>query len=246
MNYYRRFPGDYIRDTLDFTMGEDGAYTRLLDWQYANERQITDLRHAFDISRAKNRHDRDAVRRIYKDYFPNGWNPRVKEELSKAESRRQHAKTAANSRWESMPGASGEYAPSNAPSTAPSNAQTMQSHTPYSKHQEREVFEVEAVDRSSTNTVENSGKNGTAAAALSIEEISEAFAAINTRPIGSNEFRIIFTLAAKNVSTCWTDVMEATILAAQESGVTVPREFFLIKREIEQVEVKNSFKRTPL
>ena len=243
MNFYRRFPGDYLIDTVDLRLVDHGAYTLLLDWQYANERQIANLRHAFDISRAESRQERDAVRRIYKDHFPNGWNPRVKEELSRAESRRQHAKTAANARWEND-------TPSNAPSialsSAPGNAQAMQSQTLDSRHQKNQEEVVGSVaPRSLEKAVEN-GENGTAATPLSIEEISEAFAAINTRPIGSNEFRILFALAAKNVSTNWTDVMEATILAAQNSGINVPREFFLIKREIEQIEVKNSFKRTPL
>lgn len=243
MNFYRRFPGDYIRDTLDHKMVDDGAYTRLLDWQYSNEKPIANLRHAYDISRAKNRHERDAVRRIYSVHFKDGWNPRVKEELTKAESRRQHAKNAINTRWERY----SEYQASNTPSTNQEIPGVIHPQTPDSRHQTREVFKVEAAEESSTNTVENNGKPAAAAAALiSIGEIRQAFDALSTRPFGDEDFQVLFALATRNFRGSWVDVMEGTILAAQNAGVTVPREFFLIKREVEQIEVKNSFKRTPL
>lgn len=51
MNYYPRYPAHYQTKTLHLTMEQDGAYTRLLDWYYANERPIPHAqRHA--IARA--------------------------------------------------------------------------------------------------------------------------------------------------------------------------------------------------
>lgn len=51
VNRYDFYPGDYIRDTSDLSMAEDGAYIRLMNWYYANERPIDDSR-KFSIARA--------------------------------------------------------------------------------------------------------------------------------------------------------------------------------------------------
>ena len=126
MDYYRRFPGDYLRDTLNLTWLQDCAYTRLLDHQYATELPIECSEHAQRIARAITQEERDAVDFVYAKYFPGGTNPRVKKELSYAESRRNHAKTAAETRWGKMPGAMPEHSPSDA---IPDN-QTTRHKTP--------------------------------------------------------------------------------------------------------------------
>ncbi len=68
MNYYPRFPGDYMRKTMHLSMVEDGAYTRLLDWYYANDRAIPhDRRYA--VSRATCSVERTAVDAVLAEFF---------------------------------------------------------------------------------------------------------------------------------------------------------------------------------
>lgn len=68
MNYYPRFPGDYMRKTMHLSMLEDGAYTRLLDWYYANDRAIPhDRRYA--VSRATSSAERTAVDAVLCEFF---------------------------------------------------------------------------------------------------------------------------------------------------------------------------------
>lgn len=37
MNYYRRYSGDYLRDTSKLSVLEHGAYSLLLDYYYSEE-----------------------------------------------------------------------------------------------------------------------------------------------------------------------------------------------------------------
>ncbi len=68
MNYYPRFPGDYMRKTMHLSMLEDGAYTRLLDWYYANDRAIPhDRRYA--VARATTVGERSAVDSVLSEFF---------------------------------------------------------------------------------------------------------------------------------------------------------------------------------
>lgn len=68
MNYYHRYSGDYIKKTLDLVMVEDGAYTRLLDWMYANERPVPhDKRHI--ITRCQSPVERKAVDAVLDQFF---------------------------------------------------------------------------------------------------------------------------------------------------------------------------------
>ena len=52
MNYYRRFPGDYLRDTAGLTHAQHGVYTLLLDYLYSTERRISTVREAYQIVHA--------------------------------------------------------------------------------------------------------------------------------------------------------------------------------------------------
>lgn len=87
MNYYPRYPAHYVAKTLHLTMEQDGAYTRLLDWCYANERAIP---HAsrYAIARATKASERAAVDAVLAEFFTQGeegWtNGRTNEELEKA------------------------------------------------------------------------------------------------------------------------------------------------------------------
>lgn len=68
MNYYHRYPGHYIAKTLHLSMEEDGAYTRLLDWMYLNERPVPHAER-YAIARAMKPSERKAVDKILASYF---------------------------------------------------------------------------------------------------------------------------------------------------------------------------------
>ncbi len=68
MNYYPRYPAHYQTKTLHLTMEQDGAYTRLLDWYYANERPIPHVqRHA--IARAMTPSERRSTDLVLGEFF---------------------------------------------------------------------------------------------------------------------------------------------------------------------------------
>jgi uncharacterized protein YdaU (DUF1376 family) len=70
LNYYRRFPGDYLRDTMHLSAAEDGMYGRLLDAQYTSEKPLPlDRSILYAIVRANSASDRKAVESILKQYF---------------------------------------------------------------------------------------------------------------------------------------------------------------------------------
>lgn len=52
MNYYTRFPGDYLRDTRRLNLLEHGAYTLLLDELYSTEQRIPSVEDAMRICQA--------------------------------------------------------------------------------------------------------------------------------------------------------------------------------------------------
>lgn len=68
MNYYPRFPGDYMRKTMHLSMVEDGAYTRLLDWYYANDKPIPHARR-YAVARATGAAERQAVDAVLGEFF---------------------------------------------------------------------------------------------------------------------------------------------------------------------------------
>jgi uncharacterized protein YdaU (DUF1376 family) len=103
MNYYRRFPGDYARDTVHLSMVEDGAYGRLLDYMYSTEKPIASLDLAIRICRATGKNEKKAVEFVLGSFFyqaDDGWkHKRVEEELNHAESKKEAAARSANVRW---------------------------------------------------------------------------------------------------------------------------------------------------
>lgn len=86
MNFYRRFPGDYLRDTTALTLQQHGIYTLLLDYQYSTERHITDLKEACRIVHARTplaRRDTEYVLVRHFVFSPDGWiNKRFEKELN--------------------------------------------------------------------------------------------------------------------------------------------------------------------
>lgn len=70
MNYYRRYVGDYLRDTPRLSMIEHGAYNLLLDYYYAEERPIPlDRDEVYLMVRAMTPADRKAVDKVLSTYF---------------------------------------------------------------------------------------------------------------------------------------------------------------------------------
>lgn len=65
MLYYRRYVGDYLVKTLRLSMIEDGAYGRLLDFYYTEEKPIpANLEEIYEITRATKPEDKKAVKRV--------------------------------------------------------------------------------------------------------------------------------------------------------------------------------------
>lgn len=95
MNYYPRYPAHYMAKTLHLTMEQDGAYTRLMDWCYANERPIP---HAsrYAIARASKASEKAAVDAVLAEFFNDtgdGWtNDRIEKEIRKAAPKIEAAK----------------------------------------------------------------------------------------------------------------------------------------------------------
>jgi len=71
MNYYKRFMGDYAKDTAHLSLAEHGAYTLLLDHYYATEQPLPeDYQSLYRICRAFDKKEQQAVRNIVDAYFP--------------------------------------------------------------------------------------------------------------------------------------------------------------------------------
>lgn len=94
MNYYRKYPGDYAGDTQHLTLMEHGAYNKLMDYCYGKDTisipKTDDLR--YRICGARTRHEKEAVRNVVREFFPDGVNNRIQrqlpEELERVETAR--------------------------------------------------------------------------------------------------------------------------------------------------------------
>lgn len=95
MNYYPRFPGDYLRKTVGLSMIEDGAYTRLLDLYYSDEKPIEHERR-YAAGRATTPAERKAVDYVLSKFFSRDGelhrHERADEEIAKAAPRIEAAK----------------------------------------------------------------------------------------------------------------------------------------------------------
>lgn len=158
MNYYNRYPAHYVARTMHLTMEQDGAYNRLLDWCYSNERPVPhETRYA--IARAVKASERRAVDQILDEFFVrdgDGWTQhRVLSEIEQAAPRIAAARAngRAGGRPKGTGGAKTKNPPGNPPGYAPENPPGFSDgtqwgtqdepsakapHTPYPKKSERE------------------------------------------------------------------------------------------------------------
>lgn len=73
MNFYKRYPGDYGRDTSHLSLAEHGAYTLLMDHYYSTEKPIkTDRVSLFRLCRAFSEEEQAATMRVADEFFPVG------------------------------------------------------------------------------------------------------------------------------------------------------------------------------
>lgn len=71
MNYYRRYSGDYLRDTSHLSLAEHGAFTLLLDIYYSTEKPLpAEYEGLYRICRAMSESEQAAVRSVADQYFP--------------------------------------------------------------------------------------------------------------------------------------------------------------------------------
>ncbi len=97
MNYYRRYSGDYLRDTARLTLTEHGAYTLMLDYYYSDEQPLpVDRDEIYLLVRAMRTADQRAVDKVLSLYFElreDGYHQkRVDAEIAASKSARDNGK----------------------------------------------------------------------------------------------------------------------------------------------------------
>jgi uncharacterized protein YdaU (DUF1376 family) len=108
VNYYRRYVGDYLRDTTRLSMLEHGAYNLLLDYYYAERKPLSlQVEEIYRATRALLPEERKAVDKVLARYFEkrkDGYhNPRADQELGKfahaIEKMSEAGSQGAKARW---------------------------------------------------------------------------------------------------------------------------------------------------
>src|SRR5262249_5439112 len=97
MNYYRRYSGDYLRDTARLSLTEHGALTLLLDYYYAEGGRLPlSLEELCLMVRAVRTEERRAVAKVLELYFTresDGYhNRRADHEIAMAQQARDNGK----------------------------------------------------------------------------------------------------------------------------------------------------------
>lgn len=106
MNFYKRYLGDYARDTAHLSLMEHGAYQVLLDTYYATDGALpADPDELYRIARAMTPAERKAVDRVAGQFFAvNGdgtrHNKRADEEIASAAAYADAQSIRANKRWQ--------------------------------------------------------------------------------------------------------------------------------------------------
>lgn len=95
MKFYKRYPGDIMKKTSGLTMAQFGAYDRLIDWCYANEKPV-DPEEVYIITHAQTPADRRDVDRVLAKFFtlqPDGYRQeRIEEVIADAMPKIQAAR----------------------------------------------------------------------------------------------------------------------------------------------------------
>ena len=108
MNYYRRYVGDYLRDTSRLSLLEHGAYNVMMDYYYADERPLpVDREELCRMVRAVSPAERGAVDKVLGLFFTlleDGWHQaRVDSEIGVAQAtiakQRESGSEASSKRW---------------------------------------------------------------------------------------------------------------------------------------------------
>lgn len=110
LNYYRRFPGDYAKDTGHLTLAEHGVYALLLDHLYATEKPILSIEQAMRICKVgrsfkpiRKSFEQRLVESVLSEFFKktdDGYiHKRVEEEIKYVSSKSCAAREAAKARW---------------------------------------------------------------------------------------------------------------------------------------------------
>ena len=121
MYTWPRHVGDYLNATLALSMLEDGAYSRLLDWVYANEKPLPeDLREIYRIARASSSAEKKATVSIVNKFFrfESGYgyrNKRCEEEIECYKSKGIKASASAKARWDKLKCNTNAYANASQP-----------------------------------------------------------------------------------------------------------------------------------
>ncbi|AXQ27868.1 DUF1376 domain-containing protein [Solimonas sp. K1W22B-7] len=86
MNYYKRYAIDHAARTAHFSILEEGAYTRLLDWQYSNESPLPPTpTERYRITRAITLAERRVTDKIAATCFgADGWQQRARQEIERS------------------------------------------------------------------------------------------------------------------------------------------------------------------
>ena len=96
MNFYKRYSGDYLRDTARLSLTEHGAYCLLMDYYYSDEQPLpADRTECYMLVRALRKTDQAAVDKVLDLYFElrdDGWHhDRIDEEIAKGNAARKAA-----------------------------------------------------------------------------------------------------------------------------------------------------------
>lgn len=149
MNYYRRYVGDYLRDTSRLSMLEHGAYNLLLDYYYAEERPIApELDDVYRMVRAILPEERRAVVKVLSIFFQKtegGYHhKRVDKEIATAkaviEKQRLAGAESASKRWSTD--RSTHESSDSSTDAAPIHPPTTNHQPPLSNHQKKDIVRL--------------------------------------------------------------------------------------------------------
>lgn len=240
--WYSFYPGDYARDTADLSLAQHGAYRLLLDHCYATQAPlpIEKIAH-YRICRAFTKSDRAAVDFVVRKFFEleaDGFHSRradreIEKQLAMTARRSDSGKRGADARWK---GHSNSYGEAKGRANGQANAEAGNEGVP--PHPQPHPHPESKPESNSDQTEQQK----LAAAFAVFEELGF------TEPFGSPEFQQIWANAyhAMEPDASFTEAMERTAQRAESTGVKVPPLFFKLKRKIEEIEVNNNSRRTPL